>query len=246
MVSRRNFVRTLGIAAGSAAVGGIGIGVFGDNAAAADAELNSLNPTLEATTDDGEIQYVAYGGRLRFTWDGLDREATHGGYNVKVRVHTDRTNDHGGNNWSAWHDFGTGTGRLGDDSGSYDRGETGGWGGKNDSNSGPGTDGFFEFRFGDMFGNEDYAIATDGGDYGLRGSGASHLFPISTFGSRDDGKNHRSVVEIKKTCFVTPSETGQRLVEDEATGRFEVIVGNRPRVGTTGGGIKGSIGADQS
>lgn len=243
-------MRTLGIAAGSAAVGGIGISAFGDNAAAADAELNSLNPTLEATTDDGEIQYVSYGGRLRFEWDGLDQEATHGGYNVKVRVHTEREG-----NWSSWRDFGTGTGKLGDEAGAknhdgdgtFEDGEKNSpnsWGGENDSNSGPGTDGFFEFRFGDMFGNTDYAIATDGGDYGLRVP--SNTFPIGTFESHEDGNDHRSVVEIKKTCFVMPSADGPRLVEDEAKGRFEVIVSNRPRVGTTSGGIKGDVGADES
>lgn len=244
MVSRRNFTRTLGLAAGSAAVGGIGVSAFSENASAADASLESLSPTLEATTDDGKIKYVSYGGKLHFKWDGLDTEATHAGYNVKVRLHTERSNDYDGDDWTAWRDFGTGTGKLGDDSGSYDQGETGGWGGENDSNSGPGTEGFFQFKFGDMYGNTDYAIATDGGDYGLL-MGAN-TFPIDAFASKTDGEEHRSVVQIKKTCFVMDGEDGQRLVEDEATGSFEVIVGNRARVGTTDGKIKGSVGADES
>ncbi|MFB6176440.1 MAG: hypothetical protein ABEI99_04730, partial [Halobaculum sp.] len=144
-MKRRQILRTAGVAGATAAVSGVGVLTLTSDASAADTTLEATSPSA-VTTDDGEIKYVAFGGRLRFEWDGLDAPATYGYYKVESRVNT-------GGGFSSWRSHGSDFGPLGDDPGSgtnhdgngkFEQGEentSGSWGGRNDSNSGTGTDG---------------------------------------------------------------------------------------------------------
>lgn len=237
-MKRRQILTGAGAIGAAVAAGGIGMFAFTDGAAAADTSLEATDPSA-ATTDDGEIKYVAFGGRLRFQWDGLDSEATYGEYKVETRVNT-------GGGFSSWRSHGSDFGELGDGSGgSYDQGETGGWGGNNDSNSGPGTDGFFQFKYGDENNNEDYAIAGSGSN--LRD--AANKYDTSVFEADNDGGTQQTDVQFRMTCRVydgDPSSGGNLLIEDNDAATFTVTVNNRQATATTGGEVNGEVGADES
>lgn len=222
-------------AAGVAAMGGY---AFAGSATAANTSLEATSPSA-VTTDDGEIKYVAFGGRLRFEWDGLDTGATYGWYKTETRVNT-------GNGFSNWRSHGSDYGELGDSSGdSYDQGESGGWGGTNDSNSGPGTDGFFQFKYGDENNNEDYAIAGSGTN--LRD--AANKYKTSVFEADTDGGKQETTVQFRKTCRVydgEPGNGGSMIIEASDKAKFTVTVKNRTATATTGGEVNGEVGADES
>lgn len=252
-IGRRKVLGTIG----GLAVAGSGLAALSGSAAAGDANLEGPDETITATTDDGEIKYVAYGGRLRFTWDGLDTEATHGEYIVESRVR-----DYGGE-FSNWRFHGKGSGPLGDDGdaeghdgdGHFEEGEgntAGSWGGDNDSNTGPGTDGYFQFKFGSPYGQKDYAIGYDNSEdldstkvHPVKNPWSANRFEQST-----DGESRSTQVEIRKTCRVydgdPAADSSSVLVADSDTARMLVTVENRPATGTTGGEISGTIGADES
>lgn len=221
------------------AAGGASVIALSGGAKAADTSLEATSPSA-VTTDDGEIKYVAFGGRLRFEWDGLDTEAQYGFYKTETRVDT-------GGGFSGWRSHGKDSGELGDGSGgSYDQGDTGGWGGSNDSNSGPGTDGFFQFKYGDENNNQDYAIAGSGSN--LRD--ANNKYDTSVFESDTDGGTQETVVQFRMTCRVYDGEPGtsgtSMLIEASDTATFTVKVNNRSATATTGGEINGEVGADES
>ncbi|QLD88379.1 twin-arginine translocation signal domain-containing protein [Natronomonas salina] len=248
-MERRDVLKTAGGIGAGTAVGGLGVIALTGNATAANANLDGISPSA-VTTDDGEITYVSYGGRLRFEWDGLDSDATYGEYQVYTR------HQRGDNSWTSWADQGSRYGQLGDGSGGeYEEGETGGWGGDNDSNSGSGTDGFFQFKFGSPYSQKDYAIAyDDSSDLDTDGDGTNDAHPVSSpystdpFTADEDGGTNRTKVDVRKVCRVYDGEpgSGTQLIEAEDTARFEVTVNNREATATTGGEVNGNVEADQS
>lgn len=248
-IGRRKVLGTIG----GLAVAGSGLAALSGGAAASDTTLEGPDETVTATTDDGSIMYVAYGGRLRFEWDGLDTEATHGEYVVQSRVR-----DHGGE-FTDWRFHGKGSGPLGDDAdadghdgdGVFEEGEgnsANSWGGDNESNSGPGTDGYFQFKYGSAYGQRDYAIAYDGDHEEILP--VKNPWHLNRFEEATDGGKQTTQVEIRKTCRVydgDPSEDSSSvLVADKDSARMLVEVQNRPATGTTGGEVSGTIGADES
>lgn len=250
--------KVLGTVGGLAMAGSGLAALTGSVTAGGDASISDAN--LQAiTTDDGEIQYVAYGGRLRYEWDGLDTEATHGMYILETRVHD-------GSSWSNWRHIGSDSGPLGentdDGNNKFEQGEentSATWGGTNDSNSGPGTDGFFQFKYGSAFNNPDYALAyTDAvandpeayGPEGLRLLPSDKAYNLAMFEAEEDGGTQRTVVEFRYTCRVydgDPNDGGSVVGKpDKATARMPVEVTNRPATGDTGGDMTGSVGGDTS
>lgn len=227
-LDRRTVLGTVG----GLAVAGSGLAALTGSAAAGDTELEGPDETLTATTDDGEIKFVAYGGRLRFTWDGLDSEATHGEYTVETRVRK-----YGGD-FGAWREHGTSSGELGAN-----------WGGDNDYTQDTGTDGVFQFKYGSPYGQNDYAIAYDAksdldGQHAVPNNYSTDVFEAAT-----DGGKKSTQIEIRKTCRVyngDPTDGGTLLVADSDSARMLVTVENRPATGETGGEIEGTIGADES
>lgn len=250
-MERRQLLKGLGGVAGAATVGGI---AFSGSAAASDATLEGPDKAITATTDGGDIQYVAYGGRLRFTWDGLDTEATHGEYIVESRIR-----DTGGS-FTGWRHHGAGSGPLGDEEGekshdgdgTFEEGEKnsgGSWGGPNDSNSGPGSDGFYQFKFGSPYDQPNYAVAYEGdapdGTLGVKNPWSPTAFEEAT-----DGDTRSKEIEIRKTCRVydgDPSNSDSKvLVHDSDSAVMTVEVTNRKATGTAGGELSGTVGADES
>lgn len=223
---RRTVVKGLGAAGVTGAVGGLGLFAFSGSAAAANTDLEASDPSV-VTTDDGEIQYVAFGGRLRFEWDGLDSDATYGWYKVESRV------DSGGG-WSSWRNHGSSHGQLGAN-----------WGGSNDYTQDTGTDGVFEFKFGTPYGQSSYAIAGSGSD--LRDS--LNKYDVSVFEAQNDGGTQGTDVQIRMTCRVydgEPGNGGTTLIERSDAASFTVTVNNRTATATTGGEITPTVGADES
>lgn len=247
-MERRKFIKGMGAAGATAAASGIGLAAFTGGAAAADTSLEATDPSA-VTTDDGEIKYVAFGGRLRTEWDGLDTEATHGWYEIETRVNT-------GGGWSNWRSHGAASGPLGDEQGAanhdgdgaFEHGEentSGSWGGTNDSNTGPGTDGSFQFKYGDENNNQDYAIAGSGNN--LRD--AANKYDTSVFEAGDDGDTQTTEVQFRTTCRLYDGEVGNggsKLIEDSDEAKFTVTVNNRTATANTGGEINGEVGADES
>jgi hypothetical protein len=199
---------------------------FTGGAAAADTNLEATDPSA-VTTDDGEIEYVAFGGRLRFEWDGLDENATYGRYKTETRVNT-------GDGWSSWRSHGSDYGELGAS-----------WGGSNDYTDDTGTDGYFQFKYGSPYNQQDYAIAGSGGNT----SPAKNKYDTSVFEADTDGGKQETKVQFRKTCQVwngEPGNGGTKLIEASDTATFTVTVNNRAATATTGGEIEGTIGADES
>lgn len=246
-MERRDYLKTAGGIGVGTAVGGLGVLALTGSATAANANLEGVDPSA-VTTDDGSITYVSYGGRLRFAWDGLDAEATHGGYEVYSRVQRDN------GSWSSWVTHGS-------DSGALD----GNWGGDNDDTDQTGTEGFFEFKFGERHNQQDYAIAYDESDgdgdgnpdaLDTDGDGTLDARPVlnpygtSRFEADEDGGQNRTKVDIRKVCAVYDGAPGdsatQKLIEAGDEARFEVVVNNREATATTGGEVEGNVEADES
>lgn len=257
---RRDLLKSAGGIGVGAAVGGLGVFALTGSATAADANLEGFDPSA-VETDDGDITYVSYGGRLLFKWDGLDAEATYGEYHVYTRVQRDD------GTWTSWADQGAGSGPLGDDpnadshddDGKFEEGEentSNTFGGGNDSNSGPGTEGFFQFKFGEHYGQMDYAIAYDSeSDLDTDGDGNADAHPVPSpygtdqFAASEDGGQNRTKVDVRKVCAVydgDPNNGGTKLIEDGDTARFEVVVNNRKATANTGGEVRGNTEADES
>lgn len=254
-MGRRSVLKMTGVAAGGAVAGGAGLLAFTGGAAAGHTTLQ--NAAVQAVaTDDGKIEYVAFGGTLRYEWDGLDKEATHGEYVTEARVL-----DGDGQQISGWQTLGSDKGELGAN-----------WGGDNDPDSGPGTEGYFTFRYGHKHGQPDYAVAytqavadseSDDGDndavttdYGPNGlflvdadpnsSGYQSPFDTSLFNVSTDGATERTNLEVKHTCRVYDSEGNVIGVPDEASGVVPVDVTNEPAEGHTSGDMDGSAGGDST
>lgn len=256
-MQRRSVLKGAGIAGATAVTGGLGLFALSGSAAA---ELTGPEDTVMATTDDGTIEYVAYGGLLRFEWDGIDSEATHGEYEVHSRV---MRND---GSWTSWLNHGTGSGALGDDpdnghdgDGEFEEGEANtanSWGGENESNSGPGTEGYFQFKYGSPYGERDYAIAYDSdSEFDTNDDGEDDVIPVNNpwstnrFNESEDGGERTTAVQVHKTCRVydgDPGNGGTKLIEDADSAQFNVSITNRPAEGSTGGTINGTVGADES
>lgn len=225
-MQRRQLLKGAGAASATAAVGGLGMFAFSGGAAAADTSLEASGPSA-VTTDDGQIQYVAFGGRLRFEWDGLDDDATYGRYIVESRVDQ-------GSGWSNWRSHGSDSGQLGDN-----------WGGDNDYTADTGTDGMFQFKYGTPYGQDDYAIAGTGSNV----IDAQNKYDTSVFEAETDGEGQQTTVEFRMTCQVwngEPGNGGSNLIEEPATAQFTVTVNNREATASTGGEISGVIEADES
>lgn len=259
-MQRRQVLKGATAAGATAATGGLGLFALTGGGAASDTQLEGVQDA-SATTDDGTVEYVAYGGRLIFTWDGLDTEATYGGYEVESRVQRDD------GSWTSWANHGSGSGPLGDEEGAanhdgdgeFEEGEentANSWGGSNDSNSGTGTDGYFQFKFGSPYGEKDYAIAYDSdSNLDMDGDGENDVILVnnewatSRFNENTDGETRSTPVQIRKTCRVydgDPNNGGTVLIEDADAAQFTVTVENRQATGTTGGEIEGTVGADES
>lgn len=241
------------------AVGAGGLAALTGGAAASNTNLEGMDAGV-VRTDDGQINYIAFGGRLRCEWDGLDEEAQYGEYTIQTRV------EHG-EGWSSWKDHGTASGPLGDDpnadshdgDGVFEEGEKNTsetWGGDNDSNSGTGTDGFFQFRFGSANGQKDYAIAYDNEkDVGTGAKAVPNHWSAERFEpAGDDGDGDvnvlESTVQLRALTAVyseDPSTDGATaLVKSQDMAKFSVTVENRPKSSTTGGEIDGIVNADES
>lgn len=252
-MQRRDVLKTAGGIGAATAAGGVGALTLTGLGAASDTDFEGVEGEV-VETDDGEIEYVGYGGRIHFEWDGLDTEAQYG------EVVTESTIDSA----SGFNNHGAVSGPLGDDpdhsgtdhngDGEFDHGEENSpdsWGGKNDSNSGTGTDGYFEFRFGQPYGQRDYAIAYDDTEF-------EHGNPIPTenpwatshFQADNDNGQNETVVTLRVTCRVydgdPADDASSVLIEDSDTAQFPIVVNNRPASGTTGGEAHGSVGADES
>ena len=179
------------------------------------------------TTDGGDIKYVAFGGKLRFEWDGLDSAATYGRYETESRVNQ-------GSGWSNWRTHGTDYGELGAN-----------WGGDNDYTDDTGSDGVFQFKYGDENGDQDYAIAGSGD--GLRD--AARKYDKSVFEAETDGGKQETTVQMRFTAQVwngEPDNGGSKLIEQSDAAKFTVEVNNRKATATTGGTVNGEVGADES
>lgn len=230
-MERRDVLKTTGGIGVGTTIGGLGIFALTGSAAGADAQLEGIDPDA-VTTDDGGIQYVAFGGRLRFEWDGLDADATHGFYNTETRVWT-------GDSWSNWRSHGTDYGELGAD-----------WGGGNDYTDEGGTDGVFQFKFGEEYGQQDYAIAGTGENVHDHEDGrVANPYDTSVFEADSDGSTKETGVQFRMTCAVydgEPGNGGSRLVEDAGIADMTVVVNNREAEATTGGEVYGNTGADES
>jgi outer membrane lipoprotein SlyB len=221
-IDRRTTLKGVG-ALGAAAVGGF---AFTGNAVASDTTLEASDPSA-VTTDDGEIKYVAYGGRLRFEWDGLDSSATYGRYEAESRVDT-------GSGYSSWRSHGSANGELGAN-----------WGGDNDYTEETGTDGMFQFKFGSPYGQKSYAIAGSGSAV----QDAGNKYETDVFEAESDGGTQETTVQLRKTCQVwngEPGNGGTKLIGASDTATFTVTVSNREATATTGGEIEGEVGADES
>lgn len=237
-MERRDVLKTVGGIGVGTAAGGLGVLALTGSATAADANLEGFDPDA-VTTDDGEITYVSYGGRLIFSWDGLDAEATYGGYEVYSRV---QRND---GSWTSWVTHGSDTGPL-----------DGSWGGGNDDTDQTGTEGFFEFKFGEPYNQRDYAIAYDSeSDLDTDDDGTNDAHPVQNpygtgrFSADEDGGQNRTKVDIRKVCAVydgDPNDGGTKLIEDGDAARFEVVVNNREATATTGGEVEANVEADES
>jgi hypothetical protein len=225
-MQRRQLLKATGAAGATAAAGGFGLVALSGGAAAANTNLEAQDPAV-ATTDDGEIQYVAFGGRLRFSWDGLESPANYGWYRVETRVDT-------GSGWSNWRTHGTDYGEL-----------NANWGGPNDDTDQTGTDGRFQFKYGSAYGQPNYAIAGTGNN--LRNS--QNKYNTSVFEAGNDGGQQVTDVQFRMTCRVydgEPGNGGSMLIESSDTAKMTVTVNNREATATTGGEIEGVVGADES
>lgn len=256
-MTRRNVLKASGAAASALAIGGAGVALTGNAAATSTATLDGPNSAVTAESDDGQILYVAYGGLLRFDWEGLDTEATYGKYKTETRV-----KDADGNVVSGWKVHGTGSGQLGDDGsvsghdgdGVFEEGEgnsSNSWGGDNDSNSGSGTTGFWQFKFGSPWGQRDYAIAYDAeSDVDSNAIAVNKPHAASLFEDDTEGDGPVATeVEIRKTCQVwngDPTGTGTMLIEDIGTATMPVEVTNQASSGTTSGSLEGTVATDGS
>jgi hypothetical protein len=221
-IDRRTVLKGTGTLAATALAGV----AFAGQTTAANTSLEASNPSA-VTTDDGEIKYVAFGGRLRFTWDGLDEEATYGWYKVESRVNT-------GSGWSNWRSHGADYGQLGDS-----------WGGSNDSTGDTGTDGMFQFKYGHPYGQNSYAIAGSGPNL----LDAANKYDTSVFEADSDGGQQQTTVQFRMTCRVydgEPGSGGSKLIGKADTAQFTVTVNNREATATTGGEIDPVVGADES
>jgi len=188
-------------------VAAAGVAAFSGGAGAADTTLEASDPDM-ALTDDGEIEYVAFGGRLPFEWDGLDSEATWGGYRVETRVNT-------GPGRSNWRSHGQDEGELGAN-----------WGGHNGHTKETGTEGVFQFKYGSPYGQPSYAIAGSTGDT----RDAKNKYDTSTFEADADGGKQKTSVEFRMTCRVHdggPVNSGNKLIEASDTAEVVVHVKNR-------------------
>jgi len=229
-MQRRSLLKTVGGIGAASAAGGLGVFVMMGNAAAADAELEGISPDA-VTTDDGKVQYVSFGGRLRFEWDGLDSEATYGYYKTETRIWL-------GDGWSDWRSHGSKFGQLGAD-----------WGGGNDYTEETGTEGMFQFKFGEEYGQQDYAIAGTGEDVIDSDDGVQNPYDTSYFEADTDGGKEETGVQFRMTCAVydgNPGNGGSRIVDDSGIADITVVVNNREASATTGGEINGNVGADES
>lgn len=225
-MKRRQVLQGAGAAGATLAVGGFGLASLTGGGAAANTNLEATDPSA-VTTDDGEIKWVAFGGRLRFQWDGLDSQATYGRYVVETRVDT-------GSGYNNWRSHGSDYGELGAN-----------WGGSNDDTQQTGTDGYFQFKYGDEYGNADYAIAGSGSN--LRD--AQNKYDTSVFEADSDGTSQTTKVQFRFTCSVwngEPGNGGTKLIEASDTASFTVEVTNRAATATTGGEVNGEVGADES
>jgi hypothetical protein len=225
-MKRRQLLKGAGAAGATAAASGIGLIALSGGSVAADTALQASDPSA-VTTDDGEIEYVAFGGRLRFEWDGLDAPATYGWYKVETRVNT-------GSGWSSWRSHGADAGELGAN-----------WGGSNDSTQQTGTDGVFQFKYGSPYNQPDYAIA--GSASNVRD--AANKYDTAVFEAETDGGQQSTDVQFRMTCRVydgQPGNGGNVLAEDADTAMMTVTVNNRAATATTGGEVAGTVGADES
>lgn len=237
-MQRRDVLKSVGGIGAGAAVGGLGAISLIGSATAADTNLEASDPSA-VTTDDGDLTYVSYGGRLYFEWDGLDADATYGGYEVYSRV---QRND---DTWTSWVGHGSDTGAL-----------DGTWGGSNDDTDQTGTDGFFEFKFGEPYNQKNYAIVYDSeDDLDTDDDGTNEAHPVNNpwgtdrFDAEEDGGQNRTKVDIRKVCAVydgDPDNGGTKLIEDGDAARFEVVVNNREATATVGGEIDPTVEADES
>lgn len=259
-MERRDVLKTAGGIGVGTAMGGLGLLALTGGAAAQSSFVVNDPNTVE--TDDGEIEFVSHGGLLRFEWEGTDTEATYGQYETLSRV---QRND---GSWTAWKSHGVGSGPLGDDpesadsnhnnDGEFDHGEentSNTFGGGNDTNSGPGTDGFFQFKFGVTYGQKNYAIVYDDeSDLDIDNGrptphAADNPWATSRFNSSDDGGQRATNMEIRVVCSVydgDPADGGTKLAEDDAVDSLTATVKNRVANGTTSGEYDTHIGADES
>lgn len=231
-MERRDLLKTAGGIGVGTAVGGLGLFAMTGSAAAGDTNLVGFDADA-VTTDDGSVQYIAFGGRLRFEWDGLDNDATHGYYNVETRIWL-------GDGWSSWRSHGTDSGELGAD-----------WGGGNDYTDDTGTDGMFRFNYGDENGDTDYAIAGTGDDVidHSDNPGVENPYDTSHFEADEDGSTKETTVQYRMTCAVydgDPNNGGNRLIADHDVADVVYTVSNREATGETGGEVYGETGADES
>lgn len=226
-MERRQLLKGVGAAGATAATGGIGLFALSGGAAAADTTLEASDPSA-VTTDDGEIIYVAFGGRLRFEWDGLDAGATYGRYKTESRVYQDSNTG-----WSDWRSHGSDYGEL-----------NAKWGGDNDYTDDTGTDGVFQFKYGSPYNQPSYAIS--GKSENTRD--AKNKYDKSIFEAATDGGQEVTEVQIRLTCQVWDGEPGSGNMLKEATdaATFTVTVNNREATASTGGEVSGEVGADES
>lgn len=227
-MQRRDYMKTVGGIVGGTAVGAGGLAALTGGAAAADTQLEGVSPSA-VETNDGSIKYVAFGGRVRFNWDGLDSDAAYGAYNIRTRIRDKQEGD-----WTGWANHGGDSGELGAS-----------WGGDNDYTDDTGKEGVFEFNFGSPHGQNDYAIAyNDEGD--LDGQHpVEENWTADDFEADTDGGQKKTQVEVEVTCSVydgNPGGSGSQLVEDVSTTRFIVTVNNEQSTATTGGEINGTVG----
>ncbi|UPM43795.1 hypothetical protein [Halocatena salina] len=74
-MDRRSYLKGIGMAAGGAIAGGLGVQFLSDSVAGATVDISG--PTV-VESENGAVAYVAFSGELTYNWDDVNSTVTHG------------------------------------------------------------------------------------------------------------------------------------------------------------------------
>lgn len=192
-MERRSVLKGAAGVAGILGAGGVALQMTGSARATGGGSYGSVS----ATTDDGEINYIAIYGQSKVTWDGFDTPATHFGIVNEARIENPN-----GSTVTNYQQINT-TGKVALSQGSS-------WGGDGESLSGEGTSGTVESDVGyDNNGDKDstqyWEVVAPNGDASDTNEGLnSYALPAnpiqaSQFPQVSDGSSQDYVLRLKAT-----------------------------------------------